>query len=504
MQRSVINLNESLRPSNTDKCHRPKAEEYFEYCESVYPDDPYKYNLNDERVYRFMFYHAFRDLKKRGGRKSTGAPRFVRAEYDRVLGPFDGTPRSPGQTPAPVQSLKPISHHSFGQYKQVIRKIFRSQQMENTNSLHWEQIWKKSLDELSEQVKARVPFVKRATYQEKVTAGFAPYTIVEKYPDIEQALWNDSAKASGPRQVACQLRHRYCSQHTASGILRSESLHRAEFSDFIMIRAPKTEMDVHHPDIMVNQIAIGKTNHGRLLYGRAMRHRDVKLCAVGALSFYMMYRFNVTSEFSNFTVDDWLNNGTWFDIKLLADTHAPDKTKEMGSDSYGRHIGQVLARLGLPANKLLHLGRNIGARILDLLEEEDEAIRKMGQWNPSVYDNSYSSKLPMGPMRKLAGYHGNTKLYFNTRTAVMPPESLLRSTPMGSWIYATHDAVSKDTRSADHPTTMYVLRFFMQMNLIFVQDATAMLVLHPERIDHAIYREFALFSSAEFEVSRLM
>ena len=45
-------------------------------------------------------------------------------------------------------------------------------------------------------------------------------------------------------------------------------------------------------------------------------------------------------------------------------------------------------------------------------------IRKMGQWNPSVFDNSYSAKLPMGPMRKLAGFHGCQQMYVNIRTSV--------------------------------------------------------------------------------------
>jgi hypothetical protein len=260
----------------------------------------------------------------------------------------------------------------------------------------------------------RAPLIKKASYQEKVNAKFAPYTIVKHYPEIEQELWNDAAKAVGPRQVACQLRHRYCAQHTASGILRAESLYRAEFSDFIMSSPPKTEMDVHPVQIMVNQVSQGKTNHGRLLYSRALRHLDVRLCAIGPLSIYMMYCFFDTGEFQNLTVDDWLDNSTWFDIKLLADVNAPDKKKELGKDSYGNHISKILQRLGLPMNKLLHLGRNIEARILELLEEEDEAIRKMGGWNPSVFDNSYSAKLPMGPIRKLTGFHGNHKLYYNT------------------------------------------------------------------------------------------
>ena len=36
--------------------------------------------------------------------------------------------------------------------------------------------------------------LKQLTYQEKVDGEFAPYTIVERFEDIEQELWNDGLK----------------------------------------------------------------------------------------------------------------------------------------------------------------------------------------------------------------------------------------------------------------------------------------------------------------------
>jgi hypothetical protein len=502
MHRSVTVLNESFRPTNTVRAHKPKIYEYFEFCDAIYPDELNRYQLTGEKVFRFMFYTAFRGLKPRGGKKGQSKPHFDVADYHEVMSNYDGVPRSPGDAPMPVQARKPISYQTFDQYKQVLQKIYHTQKLEKSNALYWAgDIWQQPCQDLAKQVKTRVAHVKKATYQEKVGAEFAPYTIVESYPAIEQELWNDCVKAVGPRQIACQLRHRYCAQHTATGILRAESLYRAEWSDFIIIQPPRLESDVHPIQIMVNQVSQGKTNHGRLLYGRAIRHRDVRLCAVGALSAYMMYRFFVTNEFSNLTVDDWLDNETWFDIKLLADTNSDDKTKEMGKDSYGTHISKVLQRLGLPMNKLLHLGRNIGSKILELLEEEQDCIRQMGNWNPSMFDVNYSTKLPIKPMRKLAGFHGNHRIYYNTRTSVEPPEVLLLSTPVGIWVYSLHEELMKDSRIADHPTAMFVVRFFMEMNRIFLQDMTAMAVLHPERMEHAMYREFPLFQSTQWLVS---
>jgi hypothetical protein len=113
----------------------------------------------------------------------------------------------------------------------------------------------------------------------------------------------------------------------------------------------------------------------------------------------------------------------------------------------------------------------------------------MGNWNQGIFDNSYSAKLPIPPMKKLAGFHGNHKIYYNTRTAVEPPDCLLLSTPLG-FIYNVHEQLRVDPRTNDHPTAMFVVRFFMEMNRIFVQDMTAMAVLHPDRTEHPIYREF--------------
>ena len=322
---------------------------------------------------------------------------------------------------------------------------------------------------------------------------------MERYNDIEDGLWEESARAHGTRELAAKLRHRYCATHTASGILRSESLYRAEWSDFLYVTAPRTDTDVHPIDIMVNVIAEGKTNKGRRLYGRAMRHRDVRLCCIGALSFYAQYRFHHTDEFKDLSVDEWFDNSKWFDIKLLCDLYAGDRnTKEMVKDSYGDTISKVLKRLGIPDIKKLHWGRVKGAKLLEFLEENDEAIRKMGQWNPTVFDNSYSSKLPMGPMRKLAGFHGSHAMYFNTRTSVQVPAYLLRVTPLG-WVYDTYELVMADSRSKIQHTAPYVLRFFMKLNEVMLQDAAAMQVLHPDRCGHAFFETLFVFNTKEFD-----
>ena len=71
--------------------------------------------------------------------------------------------------------------------------------------------------------------MKKETYQEKVTAEFAPYAAVEQHPEIERLLWEHSNQTHR-RSVCTKLRHRFSLLMLTSCVLRCESLHHAELS----------------------------------------------------------------------------------------------------------------------------------------------------------------------------------------------------------------------------------------------------------------------------------
>jgi hypothetical protein len=125
------------------------------------------------------------------------------------------------------------------------------------------------------------------------------------------------------------------------------------------------------------------------------------------------------------------------------------------------------------------VSRNIGACILEMLEEESEEIHRMGQWNPSIFDNSYSAKLPLGPMRKLAGYHSSTKMYYNPRTTCIPKDDLHRATPMGAWCYNALEGVLEVSNDGGNQTAIHTLKFFCELNRVFLQDARRGCNSHP-------------------------
>jgi Centromere DNA-binding protein complex CBF3 subunit, domain 2 len=501
LETSVLTMQEDMRPENTRKSMDPKALEFFAYCDLVYPNHPFKYQLEYMKVYKFMYYQCFREQKRRGGKKGEMQERFDLETYRGLMNNFIGySPDSEAALDNYPRPTKPVGKATYAQYFAVFRKIYMVQRAQNQMNGDWDSIWQLGLKEMGKHVKQRAPRIKRETYQEKVDGEFAPYMIVEQYGAIEETLWNDSDVVSR-RMIATRLRHRYCCLHLTSGILRCESLAKAEWSDFLGITVPKSYTDIDDMYIMINQIPLGKTNHGRVLYGRAVRHKDVRLCCLGALAFYTQYRFDCTNEFVDFTAEDWINRNKWFDVKVLVDVQATDFQKEMANDTYGLHIESVLSRLKISCNKLCHLGRNLGARILEMLEEESEEIRRMGQWNPSIFDNSYSAKLPLGPMRKLAGYHSANKMYYNPRTTVIPDDDLLRATPMGAWCYDALREVMELSVDGKNQTAIHTLKFFCELNKIFIQDAAAMLLLHPDRERHPLFNEIPVFSSDQFVVS---
>jgi hypothetical protein len=62
----------------------------------------------------------------------------------------------------------------------------------------------------------------------------------------------------------------------------------------------------HDAVILIMQIIEGKTNNEKIVWGRTMHHKNVNMCSVGALGFYLMYRFEVTGEIFDFVTNKGL------------------------------------------------------------------------------------------------------------------------------------------------------------------------------------------------------
>jgi len=71
LEQVVLTLRHDTRPPNTIKAIDSKQEECMQCCDKVHGTDNYKYTLDSDKAYTFMWYVAFREQKPRGGNKKT-------------------------------------------------------------------------------------------------------------------------------------------------------------------------------------------------------------------------------------------------------------------------------------------------------------------------------------------------------------------------------------------------------------------------------------------------
>jgi hypothetical protein len=204
-------------------------------------------------------------------------------------------------------------------------------------------------------------------FEEKLQSEFLPYLLVEEVPLIKKELFERNALSRKFCQGA--FRDRFCFLMTNGEILRGESLFNCELSDICDL--VKNDGGPHPCQILVLRIAIGKTNGLKTLYGRVMRHRDVNLCAVGALGFYLFARFHISGETLDFS-----SNEKWFEVKLLIESSSADNTKSVNNQTYAKAMRSTCKTLGIVSKHFVHFGRSVGAVKADL-EEMDASLIKI-------------------------------------------------------------------------------------------------------------------------------
>lgn len=251
----------------------------------------------------------------------------------------------------------------------------------------------------------------------------------------------------------------------------------------------------------------GKTNHGQKLYGRATRHSKVTLCSVGALAFYLALRFDLSHEFDEFTVEDWMSNQAWFDIKLLVGdaSRSGDRSfkRPMANGTYADAVKSVLGGLGIASKHWLHLGRGMGPKLLEISETQREEIRCLGNWDPKIQETTYSSKLPMRAIRNMAGYVMADGMYFNKRTTVEVPMELIRKTPFAFCLGVLDQLREMVNRGHKCYTALLFMEVMLEMAKILVQDAAALLIQSESRRRHPVFN-LEVFRGNDFnEVSIL-
>ena len=124
----MLALRAAERPMNTAKAMDPKQEEYRQYCDILYCHHLHPYTLQSDKMYRFIYYQAFREKKKSGGNRALlkQSIYFDNNDFDRVFNncnPNDNTPNA-FSFQAPKNPAGPTV---FGQYKAMFRAEYKEQ-----------------------------------------------------------------------------------------------------------------------------------------------------------------------------------------------------------------------------------------------------------------------------------------------------------------------------------------------------------------------------------------
>ena len=117
---------------------------------------------------------------------------------------------------------------------------------------------------------------------------------------------------------AATLRDRFHFLFTLGAVIRSESCFKADLSDLMDFTFhQENEPDPYH--VLVMRIGFGKTVRGdKPIYARGLRHKDARLCHIGALGLWLMARFHIYNEMERV---DFTDNKSWFNMKLMISTH---------------------------------------------------------------------------------------------------------------------------------------------------------------------------------------
>jgi hypothetical protein len=197
-----------------------------------------------------------RPKRKRGGGKNRAVETLVRSEHDEVMAEHSAWFEN--QLEAPPEPADPVGASAVAQHEAAMLHVYEDQILKKACSAPWNQIWTLPTKNMETLVKTRGALNNKKNHKEKLDHEFSPCTIVLECPNIEAEMW-ERGNGSNTRSTFAWLRHRFCCLFATSGILRCESLHLAELSDFLCLPM-RNPTDPHQLLVMIMQIAIGKSS----------------------------------------------------------------------------------------------------------------------------------------------------------------------------------------------------------------------------------------------------
>ena len=364
-----------------------------------------------------MFYQSFREhrhtLGLKPGEFDVPSYKIFETKYQQLLEDRKANKITTLQLMEQLEPKSPLGFSSINTYRAAVRKLYEYQHERPDGSIdnaRWEsdimipdvrkllKIVQVSFESRSVHLtidvslvnipptpQNRAPRVAKRKYVEKVTEA-SPFSHTELVGKIEESFWLRGCHRISTRSTFISLRNRFSFLMNYASILRAESLHIAELSD-LRVFPIKCRQDHDKMEIVLMQMFTGKTvkADSPSQFARATRHSDVYCCPLGALAFYLAFRFLANTEFTpGHRFPDFQSNADWFDIKLLVELGA-DPCNQMEDQAFRRDLGKVFKKLGIVSNHVTHWCRHTAPTHCEFKELSPEFVKQLGMSFPEIF-----------------------------------------------------------------------------------------------------------------------
>ncbi len=478
--RRLLNDAREIVPENTKLAYANFQEEFKGFCDAKHANDQFPHCVTEEKLFGFLWYQAYRNRRPRNLKHNT----FDVDDYERVVAAHPPN-RDTLFNQEDLQANNYPGYSTWEKARSAVMNLAMQQRSQSSNNSRPLDFKTDRLESLKRFVRIRTPHIKEARFDEKMDEKTTPYRMIEYVIPLETKFWEH--RSHHLKESMVSLRNRLFYLFTLTGVLRGESMCRLCLSDlYTFFYHARQEPHPYH--ILLAQIRIGKNTprDGTGLLGRVIRHKDVNMCAIGALAFYLLTRFEVTHE-----TFDLRQNENWFQIKLIANIN--DNTKAVKNKEYADAIKGRLASLGLTGCHAIHFGRSEGPKMMELEELDSTNIQCLGNWSPGVYEKFYSCKLPIKAMRVSNGHAEEKGCHFNPRTAVEPPQALCQL--IFPFIETSEAQLDSITDSEQRGTAWTFLHMMKSLRKVVLQDSAVMMIAGRT---HAIFNHHPVFHHPSF------
>eukprot|EP00536_Pseudo-nitzschia_multiseries_P016145 jgi/Psemu1/45057/gm1.45057_g len=270
--------------------------EFLQYCTTMFGYLDYPQTVTKQKVFGFLCYQAYQTQRRRGQKlkQEEGAPiveRIFNADnYMMVIAKYNTSNHNHEEL---VEKLDhdPVGWDTVNQYLCSILKILCHQRSQNVDNLTKEHIRSERVTQLLQVVQIRTKKIKKMRFDEKIDHALSPYTNVQNIEQIEDFLFSENCYKPSYHVAA------FCFLMTHGGVLHSKSLFKCEL--LVLCDLIKYDEGIHACHIFIMQIITGKTNGQKTLCRQVMRHRNINMCPIGVLGFYLMAQFHSMAKLAH-------------------------------------------------------------------------------------------------------------------------------------------------------------------------------------------------------------